>query len=41
LSFATDREWVDWYDHGGGAPQYPEPDFGQWLADLKAQVPIS
>ncbi len=40
LSFATDREWVDWYDHGGGAREYPEPDFQQWLADLKAQVPI-
>ncbi len=39
-SFATDREWVDWYDRGEGIQQYPEPDFDRWYADLKAQVVI-
>lgn len=40
-SFATDKAWVDWYDRDGGAQQYPEPDFDQWHADLKAQVVIA
>jgi hypothetical protein len=38
-SFATDREWVDWYATHG-VRQYPEPDFHQWHAELKAQVVI-
>lgn len=38
-SFATDKEWVEWYEKGGGA-LYPEPNFDQWYADLKAQVVI-
>ncbi len=37
-SDVTDKEWVDWYGRGGGIQQYPEPDFDQWYADLKAQV---
>jgi hypothetical protein len=40
-SFATDKEWVEWYDTGGGVSQYPEPNFDQWYADLKAQVVIA
>jgi hypothetical protein len=40
-SFATDREWVDWYFAGGGIQQYPEPDFKQWHADLKEQLVIA
>jgi hypothetical protein len=36
-SFATDREWVDWYFAGDGIREYPEPDFKQWHADLKEQ----
>jgi hypothetical protein len=40
-SFTTNGQWVDWYDKGGGSGQYPEPDFQQWYADLKAQVVIS
>ena len=34
--FATDREWVNWYDHDGGRVQYPEPDIDAWYEDLKA-----
>jgi hypothetical protein len=42
LTFATDKQWVDWYDGGllrraEGKRRYPEPDFDQWLADLKRQ----
>jgi hypothetical protein len=37
--FATDREWVAWYD-GTGVKEYPQPDFDKWYADLKAQVVI-
>ncbi len=40
-SFATDREWVDWYFAGGGIREYSEPDFKQWHADLKEQVAIA
>ena len=40
-SFATDQEWVAWYEKGGGSAQYPEPNFTQWHEDLKAQVVIS
>jgi hypothetical protein len=40
LSFATDKEWVEWYDTGGGAEKYPKPDFEKWHTDLKAQVVI-
>jgi hypothetical protein len=40
-SFATDKEWVEWYDKGGGFREYPEPDFNQWYAELKAQVVIA
>jgi hypothetical protein len=36
-SYATDKEWISWYD-GGGSKQYPEPKFDQWYTDLKAQV---
>jgi hypothetical protein len=39
LTYATDKEWVAWYD-GGGSQQYPEPDFDQWYAELQAQVVI-
>jgi hypothetical protein len=39
-SFATDGEWVEWYDTGGGREACPEPDFDRWYADLKAQVVI-
>jgi hypothetical protein len=39
-SFTTDQEWVDWYDKGGGAQEYPKPDFKKWRAELKAQVVI-
>jgi hypothetical protein len=39
-SFATDREWVEWYHAGGGIREYPEPDIDQWYADLKEQVVI-
>jgi hypothetical protein len=38
-SFATDQEWVDWYE-SVGAEQYPAPDFASWRADMKAQVII-
>jgi hypothetical protein len=40
-SFTTDREWVDWYFAGAGILEYPEPDFGQWQADLKEQEVIA
>jgi hypothetical protein len=40
-SFATDREWVDWYFAGGGIQEYPEPDFKQWHTELKEQVVIA
>jgi len=40
-SFTTDKEWVAWYEKGGGVAQYPEPDFDQWYADLRAQVVIA
>jgi hypothetical protein len=36
-SFATDREWVEWYDKGGGVQEFPEPDFDAWLAELKTE----
>jgi len=39
-SFATDREWVDWYFAGRGIQEYPEPDMDRWYADLKEQVVI-
>lgn len=39
-SFATDREWVDWYFAGGGIEEYPEPDINRWYAELKQQVII-
>jgi hypothetical protein len=38
-SFATDAEWVKWYDEMGGKDEYPKPDFEQWYAELKAQFP--
>jgi hypothetical protein len=34
-SYATDAEWLQWYDSVGSAT-YPEPDFDKWYADLKA-----
>ncbi len=37
-SFATDREWVDWYYAGVGIQEYRKPDFKRWHADLKGQV---
>jgi hypothetical protein len=33
-SFATDREWVNWYD-GDGKNQFPEPDMDAWYENLK------
>ena len=39
-SFATDREWVDWYFAGGGVQEYPEPEIDRWHADLMKQVVI-
>jgi hypothetical protein len=37
--FLTDEEWIKWYEGGlfrsAGKKVYPEPDFDQWLADLK------
>jgi hypothetical protein len=35
VSFATDREWIDWYDNHGGSSQFPEPDIDAWYLDLK------
>lgn len=37
LSFANDREWVDWYFSGPGLKLYPVPDFDRWYADLKSR----
>lgn len=38
-SYATDREWIQWYEGGlfriPGHKLYPEPDFEAWLAELK------
>ena len=39
-SFASDREWVEWYVKDGGIEEYPEPDFKEWYADLKQQVAV-
>jgi len=36
LSWQTDQEWLAWYDQVGFS-QFPESDFDQWLADLRAQ----
>ena len=36
LAFATDQEWVLWYDNEGGNTDFPEPDINLWYADLKA-----
>ena len=37
--FLTDEEWIRWYEGGwfrsAGKKLYPEPDFEEWLADLK------
>lgn len=35
LAFASDQEWVYWYDVSGGAASFPEPDMHAWFADLK------
>jgi hypothetical protein len=37
LRFATDAEWIAWYD-GDGKSAYPEPDFDACFADLKAAL---
>lgn len=40
-SFNTDDEWVRWYEEGlakrASKFEYPEPDFDQWLTDLKQE----
>src|SRR5579862_8306570 len=37
------REWVDWYKGGpsteGAKSRFPEPNFKEWLAELKAEFP--
>lgn len=33
-TFATDRQWIEWYDHTGQR-LYPEPNVQDWLEDLK------
>lgn len=40
-SFATDKEWVEWYEMGGGVARYPEPNLEQWYAELNAQVVLA
>jgi len=43
LSFESDEAWVRWYfgrgwfSRGKGRSLYPEPDFIQWQAELRAQ----
>jgi hypothetical protein len=39
-SFPTDKEWVEWYDRGGGIQEYPEPDIDRWHEELQAQFDI-
>jgi hypothetical protein len=40
-SFASDAQWVRWYEGSlfrkGAKTRFPEPDFGVWLAELKAE----
>ena len=37
--FSTNEEWIMWYEGGllgsSGKKTYPEPDFDEWLADLR------
>ncbi len=37
--YRTDKEWVKWYEgslfKAGGKKIYPEPDFDEWLVELK------
>jgi len=37
--YRTDKEWIKWYEGGlfqtAGKQMYPEPDFDQWLVELK------
>lgn len=37
--YGTDKEWIEWYEGGlfqiAGKQDYPEPDFDQWLVELK------
>jgi hypothetical protein len=39
-NFSSDKEWVEWYDQGGGIREYPEPDIEQWYGELRAQFAI-
>lgn len=34
IYFGTDDEWIEWYDQTGHE-KFPEPDFHQWVAELK------
>jgi len=37
--YRTDKEWIKWYEGGlfqtAGKQNYPEPDFDNWLVELK------
>ena len=37
--YPTDEEWIKWYEGSlfqtAGKLMYPEPDFDQWLVELK------
>jgi hypothetical protein len=37
--YRTDKEWIKWYEGGlfrmAGKQIYPEPDFDEWLVELK------
>lgn len=35
LALDSDNEWIDWYFHGPGNDEFPEPDFAAWYADMK------
>jgi len=35
-AYATDKEWIHWYDKAGGSAGFPGPDINAWFADLKA-----
>jgi hypothetical protein len=41
-TYDTNEKWLNWYEGGiltrGQKNNYPEPDFGAWLTDLKAQA---
>lgn len=34
-TFATDRDWIDWYFDGPGDREFPEPEFDAWYADMQ------